>query len=503
MLRAFQRYPIRILAIEGERQYTYREVSDRVSLFGQALESLGLRPGDGVALLPVNSTEFLAAFIAVHISGFYYTPLHPFGSVNGHLRVITDSGVKAVLFVPSANPEYGAALAGALDGSIQMLTLGPCDAAGTTDLAAVAETFEIRCLQSTAEPSGIVSIMYTGGTSGNPKGTVVPEQSLAYDVFVHLAELDWPRPPMTVVTTPLSHGAVMLIGPTLLRGGTFILEKKFDVDRFLELVPRYHASVSFLVPTIIYKILDHPRIDDADLSSLRLVIYGGGPIASARLSEALERFGNIFAQIYGQTETQVATILSPEDHDLGRLHLLASAGRPVLGAKVTIRAEDGTIVPVGEVGEVCVKNPAVMRRYWKQPALTAEKLRDGWKYTGDMGYVDSEGYIYLVDRKEDLIISGGFNVYPAEVEGVLIRHPAVLSAAVYGVPHPKWGEAVHASVVLRRGAAVEVAELKRYVRAAKGPLSTPKEIRIVADLPLTTFGKIDRRELRRLSTDTY
>jgi fatty-acyl-CoA synthase len=296
---------------------------------------------------------------------------------------------------------------------------------------------------------------------------------------------------------PISHAAGMLIMPALLSGGTVILQRRFEPGAWLQAIHAERANVGLLVPTMIYALLDHPELERFDLSSLRTVMYGASPITPARLAEAIERIGPVFCQLYGQTESVgQGTSLWRAEHDASDLHRLASCGREMPFSRVTVLDDEGQPAPDGTPGELCIQGPSVMQGYWKQPQLTESALAGGWLHTGDVGIRDDEGLFYLVDRRKDMIVSGGFNVFPREVEDVLADHPALSAAAVIGVPDEKWGEAVKAVVVLRPGARVDPAELIELVRERKGPVSAPKTVDFVESLPLTPVGKADKKALR-------
>jgi fatty-acyl-CoA synthase len=253
---------------------------------------------------------------------------------------------------------------------------------------------------------------------------------------------------------------------------------------------------------MIYALLDHTTPGEHDLSSLEVMLYGAAPIAPGRLTEALDRFGPKLVQLYGQTECAgVTSSLLREEHDpVDRPELLTSCGRPAVGTRVAVLDESDHEVAPGTPGEVCVRSQAVMSGYWKLPELTAETLRNGWLHTGDIGIRDATGFLHIVDRKKDMIITGGFNVFPKEIENVLSSHPDVASVAVVGQPDPKWGEAVTAYVVPRKGATLDVEELKSHVRMAKGAHQTPKDVVVVESLPMTLVGKIDKKQLRALGS---
>lgn len=271
----------------------------------------------------------------------------------------------------------------------------------------------------------------------------------------------------------------------------------FDAGAWLETVARDRITLSLLVPTMIYAVLDHPALDSADLSSLETIMYGASPMSPTRLVEGIERIGPVFAQLYGQTECAgLTTSMSREEHHVDDVARLSSCGQPMPGVRVRIIGEDGSECGPGEPGEVCVQGVSVMDGYWKQPELTAETLVDGWLRTGDIGVWSDDGYLTLVDRKKDMVVSGGFNVFPREIEDVLTSHSAVSVAAVIGVPDEKWGEAVTALVVLRPGASASAEELIALVKDRKGAIYAPKSVEFLEALPLTAVGKPDKKVLR-------
>jgi fatty-acyl-CoA synthase len=316
--------------------------------------------------------------------------------------------------------------------------------------------------------------------------------------MTELVEWDWPEEVRFLAMTPISHATGAMILAVLMRSGTFVLARGFDPRRFFELVERHRITCTFLVPTMIYVLLDHPGLAEADLSSLKTVIYGASPMSPGRLVEAMRRFGPVFMQLYGQSEApNCISVLRRDDHDPERHpERLASCGLPVAGLQVALLDDEGREVPVGEVGEICCRGPLVMAGYWNKPEETEKAFRHGWLHTGDLARRDADGYLYIVDRSKDMIITGGFNVFPREVEDVLTRHPDVAAAAVIGVPDAKWGEAVKAVVVRRAGADVSAEALIALVRDAKGAVHSPKSVDFVDELPVTGLGKPDKKVLR-------
>jgi fatty-acyl-CoA synthase len=276
-----------------------------------------------------------------------------------------------------------------------------------------------------------------------------------------------------------------------------VIEQGFDPSRFLDIIEKECINCTTAIPTMIYALLDHERPETRNLSSLEVIRYATGPMSPVRLAEARDRIGPIFAQVYGQTEsTGIGTYLPKSAHASASLAQLASCGRPVAGNRIRLVDEDGHDVRAGEIGEIVMRNRGVMIGYRNLPEETEAALKDGWLHTGDLAHGDDTGLLYIVDRKKDMIVSGGFNIFASEVERALTGHPSISEAAAIGVPDPKWGEKVTAFVVARPGAQVDVSEIQAYVRQVKGSLHAPKEVVVLDSLPLTSVGKVDKKALR-------
>ncbi|HQP66170.1 MAG TPA: AMP-binding protein, partial [Quisquiliibacterium sp.] len=421
---------------------------------------------------------------------------HPLGSEDDHVYLLEDSQVGTLFVDPATFAERARTLRARVPTLGTVLGLGPCDFGD--DILAEAARMPAAPLVAEAGADDICTLIYTGGTTGRPKGVIHTQRVHVTMVMAELAEWDWPADVRFLAMTPITHAAGVMIMPVLLRSGTYVMSKGFDADRFLDIVARHRITATFLVPTMIYVLLDHPSLAGADLSSLQLIIYGAAPMSPARLKEGMQAFGPVFMQIYAQSEAPNAlTVLRRIDHDPERFpQRLASCGRPIGNSQVRLLDDQGNEVPTGEVGEICVRGPLVMKGYWNKPEESAKALRHGWLYTGDLARADADGFLYIVDRSKDMIISGGFNVYPREVEDVLTHHPAVSAAAVIGVPDAKWGEAVKAVVVLRAGASVHAEELIALVRTHKGAVQAPKSVDFVDSLPVTGLGKPDKKALR-------
>jgi fatty-acyl-CoA synthase len=495
VLTALRRFPDRIAFRQEGRAMTYRETEDHLSRWTAVLGQRGFRPGQGVGVLSPNRPEVWLGQSAPVLAGGRYTALHPLGSLDDHVYACNEAELRFLLVDP-AYAERAARLLEASPAVEAVFTFGPAGVG--EDLLALAARVPAGSLEPGPHgPEDIAWLLYTGGTTGVPKAAMLPERAIAQLVFSVLTGWDLPGEMRYLACAPISHAAGMLVTPTLLRGGTVILQRSFDPAAWLAEVAAERVTLALLVPIMIYAVLDHPGLDRTDLSSLQTIMYGASPMSPARMAEALGRIGPVFCQLYGQTECAgLATALWRAEHDRTDLHRLTSCGKPIPGVRVAILDDDLRPRPDGEPGEICVQGPSVMLGYWRQPDLTAAALDGGWLRTGDMGIRDGDGYVYIVDRKKDMIVSGGFNVFPREIEDVLTAHHAVSNVAVIGVPDEKWGEAVKALVVVRPGAVVEAEELIRLVRDKKGPVYAPKSVEFIDSLPLTAVGKADKKVLR-------
>jgi fatty-acyl-CoA synthase len=284
--------------------------------------------------------------------------------------------------------------------------------------------------------------------------------------------------------------------PSLIRGCTVHMLNGFDPDAVFKTIERERINFTLFVPTMIYVLLDHPALDKTDLSSLELLLYGASAMSPSRLVEGIERIGPVFSQLYGQTECYPVSVLRKADHDPKTPELFLSCGFPIAACEVKILDGQDHEVETGEPGEICVRAPHVMAEYWKRPEQTAETLKNGWLHTGDIARADERGYMFILDRKKDMIVTGGFNIFPREVEDVLSQHADVAMVAVVGVPDDKWGEAVTAVIVAREGARPNAEELINLVKAHKGSAHAPKHIKFVTELPMTGVGKVDKKVLK-------
>ncbi len=504
MVAALKRHRRRPVMHLGETTLTGGEVAEQMSRYIQAFEALGAGTGTAGALLALNRPEVLFILGAGQTQGFRRTSLHPLGSADDHAYVINDAGITTLIIDPYFT-ERALALLEKCPGLTQVLTIGPVPdelAHVGTDLVATAATFDaVPLTAKLLAPDHIVSITYTGGTTGKPKGVIGTARAMSTMTQVQLAEWEWPEHPSFLMCTPLSHAGAAFFVPTVIKGGTLHVLSRFDPAEVLRTIEEKRITATMLVPSMLYALMDHPDSHTRDLSSLETVYYGASAINPVRLQEAIDRFGPIFAQYYGQSEApMVITYLAKDDHDAQRL---ASCGRPSAFIRTALLGEDGQPVPVGEPGEICVAGPLLADGYWNLPDETAETFRDGWMHTGDVAREDEDGFWFIVDRTKDMIVTGGFNVFPREVEDVVAEHPAVAQVGVIGTPDEKWGEAVTAIVVLREGAARDeesiatmTREIQQAVKERKGAVQSPKQVIVADALPLTGLGKPDKKALR-------
>lgn len=491
---AFKAFTSREALVGDGVRLSYEELACRCKRMVAYFESIGVRPQDGIGLLSGNSPDAVVVLIAAQLFGLRLIPLHPLGSEDDHAYVLRDSGMKVLVVDTARYAERGAALA-RLGIVGHVLTLGP--SAFGTDIQVASASMDPSEAEYDAQPDDIAKISYTGGTTGQSKGVLQRHRAIVTMTLQQLACWEWPAQPRFLVATPISHAAGAFILPTFLRGGTVFFMDKYHPERFLETIQTHGINCTFLVPSQIYGLLESPVLGDYNLASLQRLWYGASPITPARLQEGLQKFGQIFGQIYGQVEAPMTvSYLRSDEHDPARPHLLASCGRVLPGNEVKLLDADHAEVPAGEVGELCVRGSLVMSGYLNRPDENDKAFAGGWLHTGDMARRDAEGYVYLVDRAKDMIISGGFNVYSSEVENCLALHPAVAMSAVIGVPDPKWGEAVTAVVVLKPQATVSASALIEFVAARKGVVSAPKTLFFETALPLTAIGKVDKKAIR-------
>lgn len=493
-LSAFKAFPERLALADSNQQLTYREVAAKSFQIAHLLKLKGMKRQDTVALLLSNNIDSLVTLIAVQLLGLRYISLHPMASESDHCFVLQDAQARMLIADGIKFPERVQALY-QKNTVEQVLTLAPSSI--DAGLLQQALTMSTEPISIESLPDDFTKISYSGGTTGRSKGILQTHRTAITMVTYQLAYYEWPQNIRFLATTPISHAAGSFVLPIFLRGGTMHLLDKYAANSFMEYVAQHQINASFMVPTQIYTLLDYPQLDQTKLSSLEYILYGASPMAPSRLLEALQKIGPVFGQLYGQAEApMMISYLRKEDHDPSRPHLLRSCGRVIPGNTVKLLDTELNEVPTGEIGEICVRGPLVMEGYLSRPEENEKVFAGQWLHTGDMARQDEQGYLYIVDRAKDMIISGGFNVYPSEIENCLATHPAIAMSAVIGVPHEKWGEEVTAIVVLKPGTKPSEKELIDFVLKEKGPVNTPKAIFFEEQLPLTSLGKIDKKTIR-------
>lgn len=492
VLRALRRHGGRTaFAWEGGRM-SGAATLDLIGRMQAVLQRHGVDRGSCVAVLAANRAQAWCAGIAAQLQGAVTTQLHPRGSLADHQAQLAASRARMLVLDPLGFGARSAELAATFGGTL--LTLS---AAGYgQDLVAAAWAGGSATAVDLAAADDPCALSFTGGTTGQPKAALRLHRDAVAGCGAILSDFELPARPSYLAVAPISHVAGTKILPTLLRGGTVHLLSSFDPEQMLAVMARERIDTTLLVPTMIYTLLDHPALARTDLSALQLLLYGASPMSPARLQEGLERIGPVFAQLYGQTECYPIAVLPRADHDPARPELLAACGFPCSNAEVLLLDDAGQPVAPGAAGEICVRSPAVMQGYLDEPELTAEALAGGWLHTGDVATMDPEGRLTIVDRKKDMIVSGGFNVYTREVEDAISAVPGVAMVAVFGVPDARWGEAVTACVVRQPGAALDADVVVRAVKDRKGAAHAPKRVEFVDALPLTAVGKIDKKALR-------
>ena len=504
--RACSYYAERTAIRDGDRAISYGQMQRWANRVANGLGALGVAPGERIGLLLPNVLEFIPTQHGVWKAGAVLVQMPARASAATHRTNLAQTAATTLIYHAQFDDVAREIVAGLpnLKTVIRLAdgTSGAPAYRGVTDSVDYRAHFEA---QPDTPPAVTVSehdeayVLFTSGSTGEPKGVVNSHFTWAhYSITAGLEIADTRPGEVFAHGAPLTHFTQIFVMPTFLRGGTNVMLPGLDTGGLLAAIERDRVTATAVVPTIVYLLLDHPRRSVADLSSLKTMIYAGSPIAPERLREALAAFGPIFVQTYAGTEPGYVSCLRKEDHKVGTdtdLKRLASAGRPIPYVKVSIQDSRDRLLPVGEIGEICSRQLGQMLGY-VDTARTVEALRDGWVHTGDVGYLDEHGFLYIIDRKRDMVVSGGFNVFPRQVEDVLLGHPAVAQAAVIGVPHPKWGEAVHAAVVLRTGAEASEDELSAAVKKELGSVSAPKTIAFAGELPVNPAGKVDKKALR-------
>ncbi|TXL81734.1 long-chain-fatty-acid--CoA ligase [Vineibacter terrae] len=489
-------------AIHGTRQRTWAETADRSARLAGALQALGMEPGAPVAILAHASDRYLEYLWGVLWGGGVLDPMNTRHARPEIAYCLNDSRAR-ILLIDDAFATMAPALRADAPSLASLIWIGDGPAPdGMLDYEAlVAQAAPAQ--DARRRNDDLAGIFYTGGTTGQAKGVMLSHTNLLTAVIVGYGTRMVAEGSSLLHTMPLFHlsGIVTLLSATG-RGNCNLLPPRFEPGETLRLIGQHRPASLVLAPTMLQMLLDHPAFAQTDMSSVETVTYGASPMPETLLRRAIAVLPGTcgFVQAYGMTETSAAvTLLGREDHDpdAPTSHRLRSAGRVVPVSEIRIVGPDGEDLPRGQAGEIAARGPNVMLGYLNKPEETARALRDGWMHTGDGGYMDEDGYIYVVDRIKDMIVSGGENVYSVEVEAAISRFPAVALCAVVGIPHPKWGEAVHAIVQLKPGASATAEAIIAHCREQIAGYKCPRSIDIRTEpLPLTAAGKIQKNVLR-------
>ncbi|MPY85551.1 MAG: long-chain-fatty-acid--CoA ligase [Actinophytocola sp.] len=495
--RSVQQTPDAVMTVFGDRKRTFREVADRVARLAGALRGLGVGDGDRVAMLSLNSDRYHEYLFAVPWANAVLNPVNIRWSPAEIVYSFKDSQTK-VLFVDDTFGKMLPAIKDAYPELQAVIHTGdgpaPEGALSYEELIAGAEPID----DARRGGDEVAGLFYTGGTTGFPKGVMLSHAAMLTSSLGAISSGYLFRPGTTYLhAAPMFHLADLAgWGAVTALGGTHLIIPMFDPVAVMNAIEQQQVTDALLVPIMIQAVVDHSDLAEHDLSSLRAVLYGASPIPKAVLERAMNAFPNAsFTQAYGMTElAPIATLLGPDDHM--KAGLLRSAGRAAPHAEVRIVDADDNEVPRGTVGEVVVRGGHVMRGYWNKNKETAAAVRDGWMHTGDGAYMDDEGYVFIVDRIKDMIVTGGENVYSAEVENAVAQHPSVAQCAVIGVPDEEWGERVHAVVVLKPGEQPTAEEIREHAKTWIAGYKAPRSTEFVEELPVSGAGKILKRELR-------
>jgi long-chain acyl-CoA synthetase len=500
--RAVQRHPHKLATICGERRRSYRQFAERVARVAAALQTLGMKRGDRVGMLALNSDRYLEFYFGIWWGGGVINPVNIRWSAAEIAYSLDDCDTR-ILLIDDRFKDLADEL-GTRSRSLRTLIYAG-DGQTPPGMLSYEQLLAEATPASDARSGGrdLAAVMYTGGTTGFPKGVMLSHDNLASSALSFICEGATHGDGIALLVAPMFHAACgAILNANIIVGGTYAIAPMFTPQGTLQVIQQHRVTHILLVPTMIQMMIDHPDAASYDVSSVQLLAYGGSVVSEALLKRAMQFFPNAaFVQVYGMTEmSPCMTHLTAADHRSNKPGILRSAGRANLTTQVRIVDAQGAEVPRGTVGEVAVSGPGVMLGYWNKPEQTAAAIHNGWMHTGDGGLMDEEGYLFIVDRLKDMIVSGGENVYSAEVENALGQHPAVAISAVIGIPSEQWGEAVHAVVVLKPNSSRTDdlgAELIQHCHQLIAGYKCPRSVEFREALPITGAGKIQKAALRK------
>jgi acyl-CoA synthetase (AMP-forming)/AMP-acid ligase II len=490
----------------GPKRITYSEMVTRTNKLANALKGLGLKHGDKLAIMAVNSAEYVETYYACAKLGVTFVPLN-FRAKDEELTYMVNTAEASVLLVGERYLELLGRIRGELT-TVQHLVCMDRPVEGIGSYDQLLEQGAEDDVMESVEDSDPTILMYTSGTTSLPKGVVLTYLTLTAYVVNTMEPATPDVTDKTLATVPLYHiaGATTMMS-SIWGGRTLVLLPQFDPEIYLKTVQEEKITHSFVVPTMLKRVMEHPKFDDHDISSLKLITYGAAPMPYEVVRKAVEVFHCGLMNAYGQTEaTSAVTYLGPEDHQIHglsdaerekKLHRLRSVGRPMDDVELAIMSDEGEILGMGDEGEICMRGARIMREYYKQEEATRSVIHDGWLHTGDVGYLDEDRYLFITGRKKDLIIRGGENIASGEIEGILEEHHTVEEAAVIGVPDVEWGEEIKAVVVFKAGQSASKDDLRAYMKSRLASYKTPRYISVVDELPRNALGKVLKTEIRK------
>jgi len=484
--------------VHAGRRITFGQHFQRSQQLASALYRAGLRRQDRVAILSRNSARYLEVYGAAELAGYVVATLN-FRLAPGEIAYIAVDCAPSVLFFEAEYGEVIDTLRGSLPSVRQYVAIGG-SAPWATEFEAFVAAGSSEGAPVRAAMDDVMHLIYTSGTTGRPKGVMRTHRAEMRIAEFMTTEVGVLHEDVVQIMMPLYHvGARWLQLGTHLRGARIVLHREVEPLELLQTMELERVSVVHMAPTIIQRLLDHPRLDEFDLSSLRTVYYSAAPMPLPLLRRGIEKLGGVFLQLYGMTEGFGTTLHKGQHRTEGppeEVRRLSSVGQAPIGVGLRIMSDDGVEQPAGVPGEIELNTDSRMAGYWNNSIATASALLDGWYKTGDVGYVDPQGFLYLVDRKKDMIISGGENIYCREVEEAIAAHESVAEVAVIGTPDPEWGESVRAIVVVREGAQASEAQIIEHCRTRIASYKKPRSVVFIAELPRLTTGKVNKVVLR-------
>ena len=497
--------PDREAIIFEDNRWTFSDLAERSNRLANALAGMGVGQGDKVGMLQVNCNECIEVYFATAKLGATYVPLN-FRAKSDELAYMINLSESSALFLGRRYVDLVNSIRGEMPGLKHVVSVeGPVD--GMLEYEALLAGSEAEEVFTDIDDNDTSILMFTAGTTGQPKGVMLTHDNVATYVLNNVSPADPEIEEKNILTVPLYHIAGMQAVLAAVYGGrTLVVQRQFEASDWMSLVETERVTRAMMVPTMLKQLMEHEEFPDRDLSSLQVITYGAAPMPVEVISRAIELLPNTrFINAFGQTESaSTITMLTPDDHVIEgtpedraiKLKRLGSIGRALGDTEVKIFDEDGNELPVNEVGEIVARGPRVMKGYWKADEATNSTIRNGWLYTGDMGYMDEAGYIFLSGRAKDIIIRGGENISPEQVEATLHSHPAIDEAAVIGVPDPQWGETVRAIVALKGGTQASEEEIIEHCRGQLASFKKPESVIFVDSLPRNPMGKVLKRVLR-------